>query len=315
MCVVAFWERIGEVFMRLSKIATSTLVLTSFCGLSVVNSVSASNGYENTAEGTKTDSLGAFEKANQYVTEHKGTISTIIVCLVLFVIYKILPEELKRNIVSLFRKERYITSTLTSGREQNSSGAFTPGQEFFETPGDKPLYGERLFNRPNEARSSEKKTNKKNSPQQLNICDLAKQEKYKESVLKAIYTCLFLANGEEGNISIINISFFVFDEKMKKGFGEVCLKFFKGLEKKKQLSKFSAEEKKIDIGGELGKYLINIESITLQGKKDIAKFVLDNLDNFSDINKRKLYNMYWHRWYPDNIVFDSFVKDLNFYVG
>ena len=293
--------------MRINKTVMSTLVLASFCGFSVVNNVSATSSKDSSAESTKTDGVNTLEKNLPVRAEHKGVIFTLVACLIVPIVYKILPKALRRNVVSFFRKafsKSCVTSEMTlAKRDQTQQDGIPSLVREVVTPGPG-MQGQPIL--PTEVSTCEVSTEVSNL-KKLNICDLAKNEKYKEGILKAIYAYLFLTNVEN---RCMNVDFLLtaLEKKLKSN----CLKFFKDLEKNKKLSKFLLEDRDIDYGGELGKYLVNVESITQEGKQDIARFLLDNLDNFSGFGKSTVYNMYWGRWYPDDIVFDSFVKDLNF---
>jgi|GEM_PF-6002077 len=128
--------------MRINKSVTSALVLSSFCGFSIVNNVSANNSQYSATEKLKTDSNISFEKARQYVSEHKGIISNLIVFTILLVVYYYLPKTVKRNIVHFLRKcldffkgKRYVTSGFVlrkgekspSNESSQESGVVTPG--------------------------------------------------------------------------------------------------------------------------------------------------------------------------------------------
>lgn len=134
--------------MRINKPVTSALVLSSFCGLSVVNNVSANDSQYSVNEKLKSDSAGTLEKACQYVAEHKGIISNLIVFTILLVVYYYLPKTVKRSIVrflrkclSFFKGKRYATSGFVLRKGEQSSGDKIFQEQAGVTPGGPEILG------------------------------------------------------------------------------------------------------------------------------------------------------------------------------
>ena len=136
------------------------------------------------------------------------------------------------------------------------------------------------------------------SPENFDIVDLAKIEKYKNGILKAIYSYFFLSDCE-------NNLFFMNDKKCLK---ERFLKYLEKLKKDKNISfsDYSPDDSKENLIEHIDYLVSNIKKKNPELKKLMAGFLLENIDDLGKHAQNNIKSMYFGKIKHKS---DYFVKE------